>query len=311
MLVLLVLITYTACVVTFGPRLVAGRSWTSKAPRLGLLVCLAVPAAAVSGMLLMAAMTAISVQHLRIDVGHLLHACAVAVWDSATHPSAPVTSGLGLVAAVLLTHVVRTAAASAASARRVRRQQRDGLGLIAAGSDAHGYTLVPSQERFAYCLPGAGGRIIVSTAAERELEGDELAAVLAHERAHLRARHHVLIQITHVLSKAVPLPSMRALHAEVATLVEMAADDRACRETDTETLLAALLALGSPRVANPGLAANSRATVARALRLVHPAHEQSASQRVGLCSVAAVLVVTPWMVGGIPVALALSGHCSV
>lgn len=307
MLVLLLLLAYTAGVVIFGPRLVAGRSWTSKMPRLGLTVCLAVPVAALSGIALMATMTTFSVQHLRLDVGHLLHACAVAVWDSARHPSATVTAALGLVAGVLLWRVVRTGTASAASAHGVRRRQREGLGLVGCGE--RGYTLVPSRERFAYCLPGAGGRIVVSTAAKRELAEDQLAAVLAHERAHLRARHHALTQFTHVLAQAVPLPSMRALHAEVATLVEMAADDRACRESDPETLLGALLALGAP-IRRPGLAANGTATLARAVRLADPAPHPPASHRAGLSAVAAALVVTPWMVGGLPVALALTGHCS-
>jgi Zn-dependent protease with chaperone function len=311
MLVLLLLLVYTACVVLYGPQLAAGRSWTSRMPRLGLLVCQAIPAAAFSGVLLMAAMTAVSVQHLRVDIGHLLHACAVAVWDSATHPSVPLTTALGLIAAALLTHLVRTAARTATSARRLRRQQREGLALMGAGCDKQGYTLVPSQERFAYCLPGAGGRIVVSTAAKRELADDELAAVLAHERAHLRERHHALLQITHVLAKAVPLRSVRALHAEAATLIEMVADDRACRESSAEALLTALLALGSSRAASPGLAMNGAATAARALRLATPVQDHPISQRLGVCAVAVALVVTPWVLGGVPVALALTGHCSV
>ena len=310
MLVLLLLLVYTACVVLFGPRLAAGRSWTSSAPRLGLLVCHAVPAAAVSGVALIAAMTAVSVQHVRPDVGHLLHACAVAVWNSATHPGVPVTTAVGLAAAVLLSHLLRTAASSAASARRTRRDQRAGLALMSQGSGDRGYTRVPSEQRFAYCLPGEGGRIVVSTAVESELDDEELAAVLAHERAHLTGRHHTLVQITQVLAKAVPLAPMRALRAEVATLVEMAADDRACRESDREALLAALLHLGAPGAATPGLAVNSSGTVARALRLAAPSQQQPVSQRAALCAVAGTMVITPWLLGAVPVALAVTGHCS-
>lgn len=310
MLVLLLLLLYTVCVLLFGPRLAAGRPWTSSAPRLGLVICHAVPAAAVSGVALMAAMTAVSVQHVRADVGHLLHACAVAVWDSATHPGVPVTTALGLAAAVLLTHLVRTAASSAASARSTRREQREGLALIGHGSDDDGYTRVTSEQRFAYCLPGEGGRIVVSTAAERELDDEELAAVLAHERAHLTGRHHALVQITQVLANAVPLAPLRALRAEVATLVEMAADDRACRESDREALLTALLRLGAPGAATPGLAVNGSRTVARALRLAEPSQRPPVSQRAALCAVAGAMVITPWLLGAVPVALAVTGHCS-
>lgn len=310
MLILLLLLAYTVCVLLFGPRLAAGRSWTSSAPRLGLLVCHAVPAAAVSGVALMAAMTAVSVQHVRADVGHVLHACAVAVWNSATHPGVPVTTALGLAATVLLTHLMRTAASSAASARRTRREQRADLALISQGSCDRGYTRVPSEQRFAYCLPGEGGRIVVSTAVESELDNEELAAVLAHERAHLAGRHHALVQITQVLAKAVPLAPMRALRAEVATLVEMAADDRACRDFDRDALLNALLRLGT-REGTPGLAVNGSATVARALRLAEPSQRQPVTQRAALCAVAGAMVITPWLLGVVPVALAVTGHCSL
>lgn len=309
MLVLLLLLAYTTAVLCLGPRLAAGRTWTSTAPRLGLLLCQAVPAAAMSGVVLMAAMTAVSVQHLRADIGHLLHACAVAVWDSATHPGVPGTTALGLLAVVVLTHLVRTAASSAAASRRTRQAQRAGLELVGEGCGARGYTRVPSEQRFAYCLPGSGGRIVVSTAAERELDDEELAAVLAHERAHLRGRHHVLVQVTHVLAKAVPLPSLRALHAEVTKLVEMAADDEACKDTDREALLTALLRLGTSRTAAPGLAVNGAATVARAVRLAEPVVQQTLARRAGVCAAAAGLVVTPWLMGGLPVLLALTGHC--
>lgn len=309
MLVLSLLLSYTAAVLCLGPRLAAGRPWTSTAPRLGLLLCQAVPAAAVSGVLLMAAMTAVSVQHLRADIGHLLHACAVAVWDSATHPGVPLTTALGLLAVVVLTHLARTAASSAAASRRTRRAQRAGLELVGDGCGVCGYTRVPSEHRFAYCLPGGGGRIVVSTAAERALDEEELAAVLAHERAHLRGRHHVLVQVTHVLAKAVPLPSLRALHTEVSKLVEMAADDEACKNTDREALLAALLSLGTGRAVTPGLAANGAATVARALRLAEPGPAQPLARRAGVCATALALVLTPWLMGGVPVVLALTGHC--
>lgn len=311
MLVLLLLLAYTASALLLGPRLVVGRRWTSSSPRLGLMTCHAVVAAVVSGVVLMAAMTVISVQHVRTDIGHLLHACAIAVWEDATHPGVPLATALGLLAGVLLTHLVRTAASDAASARQTRREQRAALALVGVGSPGRSYTRVPSEHRFAYCLPGEGGRIVVSTAAERELDDEELAAVLAHERAHLTGRHHALVQIAQVLAKAVPLASMRALRAEVSTLVEMAADDRACREADREALLTALLRLGAQGAATPGLAANGATTVARALRLAQPSQHQALSQRAALGAVAGAMIITPWLLGAVPVALAVTGHCSV
>lgn len=311
MLLLLLLLGYTVCVALFGPRLIVGRAWASRSPRLGLLVCQAVLVALVSGVLLMSTMAAVSVQHLGTDLGHLLHACAVAVWQSAKHPGVPATTVLGLAAAVLLTHLARAAAAVARAARRARRAQRDGLALVGTSSRDQAFTLVPSEQRFAYCLPGRGGRIVVSTAAKRELSYGELAAVLAHERAHLTGRHHALVQAARALASAVPLAPMRALHAEVAQLVEMAADDRACRHVDPDDLLAALLCLGAPAARTPGLAANGSATLARGLRLARPEQDQQLSQRLALSTATAVLVLTPWLLGAVPTALAVTGHCAV
>lgn len=309
MLVLLLLLGYTIAVVWLGPRLTTSRPWASAAPRLGLLLCQAVPAAAVSGILLMAAMTAVSVQHLRVDVGHLLHACVVAVWNGATHSGVPVTTALGLIAVALLTHLVRTAALSTAASRQVRRRQHAGLGLLGEGCKQQGYIRVLSEQMFAYCLPGGGGRIVISTATERELDHEQLGAVLAHERAHLRGRHHALVQITHVLSHALPLPSVRALHQEVSRLVELAADDEACRHFDRDALLTALLVLAVQRTSTPGLAANGPTTVARALRLAEPLPQRRRGCRTGVCTAAAGIVLTPWLIGGIPFVLALTGHC--
>ena len=306
MVVVLLLLAFTACVVWFGPRIAASAAWPFAEPRLGLLLCQGIPVAAAGGVVLMAGMTVVSVQHLRPDLEHLLHACAVAVWDNATHPGVPGTSALGILAVVLLTHLLRTAATSAAGVRRVRRDQHEALALV--GEDDEHYTRVHSDDVFAYCLPGRGGRIVISTAAERELDDVQLAAVLAHERAHLRGRHHALVQVTHVMARALPLAQLRLLHLRARTLVEMVADDRACRATSREALVGALLRL-SGRITGPGLAANGPDAVARALRLVEPAQARSSLLRLAVGSGVLTLVLTPWLIGGLPVLLALTGHC--
>lgn len=306
MLVVLLLLLFTAGVVWFAPGLTASASWPSAAPRLALLICQAIPGAVAGGVVLIAGMAVVSVQHLRPDMEHLLHACAVAVWDNARHPGVPGTTALGLVAIVLLTHLLRTAAASAARVRRVRRDQREALALV--GEVDEHYTRVHSEDVFAFCLPGRGGRIVISTAAERELDDVQLAAVLAHERAHLRGRHHVLVQVTHVMARAIPLAPLRLLHQQSRTLVEMVADDRACRVTSREALVGALLRLSS-RVPGPELAANGPDIGRRALRLVEPARPQSSLVRLAVGSGALTLLLTPWVIGMLPVLLAVTGHC--
>lgn len=306
MLLVLILLAFTAGVTWFAPRLTASSSWLFAAPRLGLLLCQVIPAALAGAVVVMAGMSLVSVQHLRPDLEHLLHACAVAVWDNARHPGVPGTTALGLVAIVLLSHLLRTAVASAARVRRTRRDQREALALV--GEVDERYTRVHSGDAFAFCLPGRGGGIVVSTAAERELDDVQLAAVLAHERAHLRGRHHVVVQVTHVMACALPLPPLRLLHQQAKALVEMVADDRACRVASREALVGALLRLSS-RATGPELAANGSDVSRRALRLLEPVRPQSSLTRLAVGSGALTILLTPWLVGGLPVLLAVTGHC--
>ena len=55
--------------------------------------------------------------------------------------------------------------------------------------DPGGLEVLPSQELFAYTLPGAGGHVVVSQGLLDELDDVELAIVMAHERAHGSLRH--------------------------------------------------------------------------------------------------------------------------
>jgi Zn-dependent protease with chaperone function len=78
----------------------------------------------------------------------------------------------------------------------------------------------------AYCVPGRPAAIVLSTGALALLDPAQLTAVLAHERAHLAGRHHLLISLTRVLATTFPaVPLFTRGPAEVARLAEMCADD--------------------------------------------------------------------------------------
>ena len=81
-------------------------------------------------------------------------------------------------------------------------------------------------------MPGRPATIVLTSGALAVLDPDQLAAVLAHERAHLAGRHHLLTGLTRGL--AAMLPGRAAVHpraAEVARLAEMRADDAAARRS--------------------------------------------------------------------------------
>jgi Zn-dependent protease with chaperone function len=98
---------------------------------------------------------------------------------------------------------------------------------------------------FAYCLPGRSPRVVLSGGALEALAAEEVAAVLAHERAHLRARHDLVLEGFTALHRAVPAPlrSRTGLDA-VHLLLEVLADDAARRRHGAAPLLGALATMG-------------------------------------------------------------------
>ena len=130
-----------------------------------------------------------------------------------------------------------------------------------------------------YCVPGRPPAIVLTTGALAVLEPDQLTAVLAHERAHLAGRHHLLLAVTRSLTAVAPVvPLFARGTSEVARLAEMRADDVAARRAGGEqgrrTLLTALLAMGAGVAAAPAPAAWLPATggviAARIRRLADP-----------------------------------------
>jgi Zn-dependent protease with chaperone function len=155
-----------------------------------------------------------------------------------------------------------------AEAARVTGQRLPGLTGIPVGPAV----LLDSPQRIAYCVPGRPAAIVLSTGALAILDPSQLMAVLAHERAHLAGRHHLLIAATRGLAATFPAgPLFTRGPAEVARLAEMCADDVAARSSGRNTLITALLAMGTGiAVPAAALAASTCAVQARVERLLQP-----------------------------------------
>jgi Zn-dependent protease with chaperone function len=138
---------------------------------------------------------------------------------------------LGFVAAslVLFVLLVWVLVASSAAVLRARRRQRELLSLLGHGDPkVPGALVVDHPAAAAYCVPGLRSRIVVSAGTLELLDQAELAAVLAHERAHLRERHDlVLLPFTALLRAFRWSPAARDAAGSVALLLEMLADDHA------------------------------------------------------------------------------------
>ena len=118
-----------------------------------------------------------------------------------------------------------------ADAVGARHRQRELLALLAHGDPkVPGALVIDYPAAAAYCLPGIRSQIVVSAGTLDLLAPAELTAVLAHERAHLRARHDLVLIPFTSLRRTFPRSRVIAQsYRTVALLVEMMADDRALR----------------------------------------------------------------------------------
>ncbi|MFC5142523.1 M56 family metallopeptidase [Actinomycetospora rhizophila] len=98
---------------------------------------------------------------------------------------------------------------------------------------------------FAYCVPGRAPRVVVTEAALDTLDADELRAVLAHEQAHLDARHDLVREGFVALHQAFPvLARSRQARDAVGMLLEMLADDAGRARCSDTAMAGALEAFG-------------------------------------------------------------------
>ncbi|QHA05295.1 M48 family metalloprotease [Streptomyces broussonetiae] len=92
----------------------------------------------------------------------------------------------------------------------------------------------------AFAVLGVPGRVVVSSGMLRLLEAPERVALLAHERAQLRHRHHVFSLVLYLA--AVVNPSLRPLERAGAFAVERWADEEAGAEVADRPLVARAIA---------------------------------------------------------------------
>jgi Zn-dependent protease with chaperone function len=150
----------------------------------------------------------------------------------------PVPKLIGVTAVVLLifgaVRVARVLRARRATTRELRAVCNScGTGELAVVALAapHAFA-VPGR-------PGRPGRILVTRGLLSVLDGDERRVVLAHERAHLRSRHHWLRAATEVCAAVNPV--LIPVREAVAFLVERSADEHAAAVTGSRELVARAL----------------------------------------------------------------------
>jgi bla regulator protein blaR1 len=323
MTVAVALLAYAVCAGTTGSRLLARARWAGRAPLLAIVTYLAAAWSVVAAAGLAGLALAVHATALGSGLSQLIGACVIRLRDTYATPGGALVAGLGLALAGAV--AARTAITAATHLRAVRRhalRHAQAIRLVGRPEPGLGAMLVEHAQQAAYCVAGPLPTVIVTTAARRVLDDDQMAAVLAHERAHLAWHHHRLVALARIARQLLPfLPLMRETAAQVARLVEMHADDTAARSHDTRTLATALVllaergalaagpavaGLGTTGLGATGLGSAAADALQRVQRLLRPAEPLGRAQRLLLRAAAAGLVLAPVLLALTPALVALA-----
>lgn len=295
MIVAFSLAGYAALACAFGARLLHVDGWGSRSPRLAIAAWQAATFSVVFALVLAGISLAVPAAAMAGGLAGLLRSCAMAIRDAYATPGGAAAVGSGLVLALAVSaRVGWCTAASLVRATRVRRRHRQALRLLGHADPSLGATVVDCADAAAYCLPGRGARVVISTGALHALSRAELGAVLAHERAHLAGRHHLVLAGVDGLRRAFPrIPLFAAAADEVSALVEMLADDAAGRAEDRPVVATALVRLAGMNAPPAALAAGSSHALRRVRRLLSPARPLRGITRAAIVAAIALVIAGP------------------
>lgn len=228
------------------PIALSAAAWPSRAPTRALLLWQAIAVA--GGLAMIGAPLALGIAALGDDpTGDL---AAVGRAAAAGRPlSLPLASVAALIVATLLAgYLLGTLVATIGRVVLQRRRHRALLELLSAPHPTIDDTRVLDDDALvAYCLPsGVGTVTVLSRGLLERLGPDEVRAVVAHERAHLRQRHDIVLVAFRAWHSALPgFPVAALAEDRVALLIEMLADDQARRTCGDAALAGALRRLAA------------------------------------------------------------------
>jgi Zn-dependent protease with chaperone function len=303
-----------ALVVTVAtPPLLTHAQWPRRSPQLGILAWQAAVFTVLASGVLLALTALVPVTRVSLDLGHVLHACPEVLRSRhRTGDSSWVRVTSLLVATVTFVALLCALVVNGRLVHQGRVRQRDLLDLLVRQRDSlRGAHILQHPVPLAYCVPGSGGRVVVTTAAVATLDERQLTAVLAHEHAHLDGRHDLILFGADVAATAFPWSRFfgRA-RRELSLLVEMLADDEASRRSDRSSLATALVDLGQSPLP-PGTVGAYGDTLERVRRLIDPVDGPTGSRRLVVLLASGVLLASPWLIALGPAWASHSGLCPV
>lgn len=207
-----------------------------------------------------------------VTLGAIISTCLVpvAIIGTFTRAGESIDRHFGLLAAaaflpgLLLARLIIEGHRVGRGLRTLRRRHRRLIDLLATRRGrAH---ILDHEAPTAYCLPGLRARVVITQGALDQLTDAEVEAALAHELAHVHARHDLVVEFFTVIFRTLP-PPLRFDGAllEVKLLIELLADGAAARKAGPLTTAQALVGLAqamtvtSGATTDPGRAAMSLA----------------------------------------------------
>ncbi|GAA2538511.1 M56 family metallopeptidase [Pseudonocardia hydrocarbonoxydans] len=172
---------------------------------------------------------------------------ALAAVDASAPGRLGVTHVVALSLALLLAlRLIGVLVAVTVRTQRARRRHRDLLDVLGTPwPAAPGARVLDHPVPVAYCLPGLRSRLVLSAGVLDALEPAGVRAVLAHERAHLRERHDLVVLPFVAWGATAPfVQGMVCAQVAVAALIEMRADDVAASGACSGELVGALRTMG-------------------------------------------------------------------
>ncbi|WP_109509775.1 M56 family metallopeptidase [Nocardioides speluncae] len=296
--------------------------WAGHAPRLAVALWHALCFGVVSSVVLGGLALALPVlpQVITGGLSDFLARCAMALHTELAAPRPAFLGAAGLLLALAAgTRLLRGLMAAAREAKRGRRHQLDRLTLVGhllPSDHRERLVLLDDARPAAYCLPGRRrGRatIVISRGALELLGDDQVDLLLAHERAHLRQRHHLATRLTAALTTSFGwVPLFRLASGQVPLLLEMAADDEAVRlttrrhsaqTTARRRLADAVVNLATAQTPTPAAAfsAAGGSALARVQRLSRPPERLGLAHTTLLTAGVGVILAGPLLVATAPV----------
>ncbi|MBF6289747.1 M56 family metallopeptidase [Nocardia farcinica] len=294
MSVALCLLAYTVVVAVLAPPLLLRTAGDGQHPRLGLVAWLSAIVSVLLSWAVAVVFLGVDVvrdlladQHLDLGRFRQLHDAAAGSYGTAVQVGLWTLAGLAVLAAVV---AVWRLCRSLVRARSVTHQHAQAARMVGRRHDRHNAVVLDHPEPAAYSVAGNPHTIVLTQGIVATLDEEQLAAVMAHERAHLRGRHHVLLAFTRALASVFPRIELFATGAaQVARLTEMIADDAAAAIYGPITVCEALVTLADSH-GMATVAATEVGLVDRVRRLAEPPSPTRMNRVAASAAIAAVIL---------------------